>query len=302
MPNTINLITKYVPLLDEVYQTASKTSILDVPNELIQETAQAKSVLVPKITMDGLADYDTDNGFTNGAASLTWETHTFTQDRGRSFSIDAMQNEETAGVAFGSVAGNFIREKVVPEVDAYRFSAYAAKAGTTKAEDLTADTVLDAIDAGIAAMDDAEVPESERVLFVSVTVYNLMKQSPAISRRFDVQTENGNVNRKIETFDGMPIVKVPKVRFKTEYVFNDGKTAGQEAGGFTPAAGALDINFMIVHKRAVVQLTKTALPRVFNPETNQTAHAWKFDYRLYHDAWCLENKTDGIYVSTVDPA
>jgi len=297
MANYIELIQKYVPLLDAKYAAESKSSVLDVQSDLIRETANAKSVLIPKMVLQGLGDYDRTNGFIKGNVTLEWVTHTFTQDRGRTFMIDAMDNEETAMVAFASLSGEFIRTQVAPELDAYRFSTYASKAENSVQEALTKDNIIAAIDTAIGTLDDAEVPEGDRVLFVSVPAYNLMKGTNELVKRFDVQTGSGNVDRRIETFDGMQVVKVPSTRFKTAYVFNDGKTAGQESGGFTPDINAKAINFMLVSKSAVVQIVKLALPRVFTPEQNQEAHAWKFDYRLYHDAWVLDNKKNGIYVS-----
>lgn len=297
MANSIELIQKYVPLLDAKYAAESKSSVLDVQSDLIRETANAKSVLIPKMILSGLGDYDRSNGFVKGNVTLEWVTHTFSKDRGRSFQIDAMDNEETAMVAFASLSGEFIRTQVAPELDAYRFSTYSAKAGNSVEEALTKDNIIAAIDTAISTLDDAEVPEGDRVLFVSVPAYNLMKGTNELIKRFDVQASNGNVDRRIEIFDGMQVVKVPATRFKTAYTFNDGKTAGQENGGFTPDINAKAINFMIVSKSAVVQIVKLALPRVFSPEVNQEAHAWKFDYRLYHDAWVLDNKKDGIYVS-----
>jgi len=302
MANSIELIQKYVPLLDAKYAAESKSSVLDVQSDLIRETANAKSVLIPKMILSGLGDYDRSNGFVKGNVTLEWVTHTFSKDRGRSFQIDAMDNEETAMVAFASLSGEFIRTQVAPELDAYRFSTYSAKAGNSVEETLTKDNIITAIDTAIGTLDDAEVPEGDRVLFVSVPVYNLMKGTNELVKRFDVQASNGNVDRRIETFDGIQVVKVPSARFKTAYIFRDGKTSGQEEGGFTPDVESEAINFMVISKSAVVQIVKLALPRVFTPEQNQEAHAWKFDYRLYHDAWVLDNKEDGIYVSVVPSA
>ncbi len=70
--------------------------------------------VIPKMSMDGLGDYSRSGGFVGGDADLTWQTHTFSQDRGRAFQVDNMDNEETAGVAFGKLAGEFIRTKVSP--------------------------------------------------------------------------------------------------------------------------------------------------------------------------------------------
>ncbi len=298
MSNTINLASKYLPILDEKYVVESKTSILDVNSTLIRETADAKTILLPKTTLQGLADYNRNSGFVAGDTTLEWESHTFSQDRGRTFTIDSMDNQESAGVAFGTLAGEFIRSYVAPEVDAYRFAKYYSKAGNSlQTSSPAASSIIDLIDTGIGTLDDAEVPENNRVMFVSVAVYNLMKQSSDIAKRFDVTTNTGNVNRKIETFDDMPIVKVPKGRFYSAYTFYDGTTSGQTAGGFVKATDAVEINFMIVDKEAVLQLVKTAKPRIFDPNTNQTADGWKFDYRLYHDAFVPDNKVNGIYVN-----
>lgn len=299
MANTIELAKIYLPLLDEVYQNAAVTSILDVNNAMVRDTGMANSVLIPKMLLQGLGDYDKAAGFVKGDVTLSWETHTFTQDRGRTFQVDAVDNEETLQVAFGSLAAEFIRTKVVPEVDAYRFATYADKAGTVEDADLTDSTTLAAIDTAIMTMDEAEVPAEGRILFITPTVYNLLKSSDAISRRFDVQTGNGNVDRRIELFDGMQVRKVPQTRFYSAITLLDGSTTGQEDGGYSKASAGLNLNFMLIHPSAVVQITKTAMPRIFDPMTNQSANAWKFDYRLYHDTFVPDNKVNGIYAHTV---
>jgi len=42
-----------------------------------------KDIKIPKLTMDGLGNYDRNLGFTQGASTLVYETKTMTQDRGR---------------------------------------------------------------------------------------------------------------------------------------------------------------------------------------------------------------------------
>ena len=98
------------------------------------------------------------------------------------------------------------------------------------------------------------------------------------------------------SFDEMPIVKVPQTRFYTAVTLGDGKS--NAAGGYAKAEGAKDINFMIVDRASVIQLIKHGKIRVFDPDTNQSADAYKVDYRVYHDAWVLNNKKNGIYCHT----
>ena len=116
MANVIALRKQYSTLLDEVYKLASLTAVLDGPNELVREGANANEILIPKLSMQGLADYNRQTGYVAGDVTLEYETKKCAYDRGRMFTIDAMDNIESAGVAFGRLSGEFIRTKVVPEL------------------------------------------------------------------------------------------------------------------------------------------------------------------------------------------
>lgn len=285
MANSIALVTKYLPYLDQVYAYASRTAVLDAPADLVRQTADAKTVMIAKTSMDGLANYDRNTGFVDGAATLTWESKTLSFDRGRSFSIDAMDDLETLGIAFGTLASEFIRTKVVPEVDALRFAKYAT-GGTTKADGaLDASSIVEAIDAGMAAMKEAEVDLTGAYLFITPTLLNAVKNSDKFTRPL---TPGQNPNRNFGAYDELSVIEVPQSRFYTT------ATAGTD--GFT--TGGNPINFMIVNPSAVLQVAKHAKLRVFDPDVNQKADAYKIDYRIYHDAWTFENKKAGIYTST----
>ena len=298
MANAIQTISKYLPYLDQVYAYASRSAILDTAGSLVKETADAKTVLIAKTSMSGLGNYDRngEKGFLNGDVSLSWESHTFTQDRGRSFQIDAMDDQETLGTAFGTLAGEFLRTRVTPEIDAVRFDKYATAAGLTKAEAISdPEEAVAAIDLAITEMKENEVDLTGAVLFLTPTIFTLIKNSEKFTRPL---TPGENPNRNFGMYDELLVVEVPQTRFYKGITVHDGKTSGQEVGGYAKAAGGKDINFMIVSPAAVVQLTKHAKMRVFDPDTNQGADAWKVDYRIYHDAWVLENKTKGIYAHT----
>ena len=132
MPNNITLAQQFVPLLDEIYKLASLTSGLDGSPELVKEGANAGELIIPMLSMQGLADYSRNSGYVDGDVSLTNETVRCNFDRGRMFTVDTMDDLETAGIAFGRLAGEFIRTKVVPELDAFRFACYAGKSGISK--------------------------------------------------------------------------------------------------------------------------------------------------------------------------
>lgn len=292
MANTIALAQKYLPILDEVYKQAAKTSFLDAQDVRF---INANTVQLFKMSMDGLGAYNRSTGFVTGDVKGEWESMVLTQDRGRAFIVDSMDNEETIGMAFGKLAGEFIRTKVAPEIDAYTFATLAGTSDILGANgDLTVGTtdVAPLIENATEAMDAEEVPDTGRVIFMSETCYNAMKQK--IDRQ--LANENG-VNTNVETYNGMRIIRVPQARFNTKITLYNGTTDGQEAGGFiVPASTSYKINFMIVHPSAVIKVAKHVLPRIFSPQEYQQADAWKFDYRIYHDVFVEENKIKGIYL------
>ena len=286
MPNTIALAKKYVALLDEVYQQSALTSVLESDSELPSAGANTNEIIVPKLSMDGLADYDRNSGYVSGDVDLTWETVKFNYERGRKFSVDAMDDEETQNVAFGKLAGEFVRTKVVPELDAFRFATYAGTEGVSKKEETLADgvAVMQAIETAVSAMDEAEVPYEDRYLFITPTKLNAVKSLDTTKSR-----------ELLASFAS--IVKVPQTRFYTAIDLLDGKQGGEEKGGYKKASGAKDINFMVVHKGAVLQFTKHAVPKIITPDANQNSDAWLYGYRNNGLCDVYENKVAGIYVS-----
>lgn len=294
MANSFTLAQKYLPLLDAVYRQSSRTAILDATG--IQFVG-ANTVKVYKTSMDGLGNYARNTGFVKGDVTGTWETLTLTKDRGRSFMVDAMDNEETMDMAFGTLAGEFIRTKVAPEIDAYRFATLAGKTGilTGTAADIAIGTtdVPGLVDTAEKDMNEAEVPYEGRILFISETAYAGLRAK--VTRT--VMNDERGINHEIETYDGMRIVRVPQARFYTAITLQDGSTSGQTAGGYVgTATTGYPINFMIIHPSAVTAVTKHVVPRIFSPDVNQTADAWKFDYRVYHDIFAYDNKVKGIYL------
>lgn len=286
MANNIALFKKYIGLLDEVYQVESKTAGLESSKDLARDGANANEIIIPKISMDGLANIDRAGGgkYVAGNVSLVMETVKFNFDRGRQFLVDAMDDEETAGVAFGQLAGEFIRTKVVPELDAFRFAKYAELAGTAQTGAIADGAAfLTALVNATTALDDAEVPESERYLFATPTLINA------------IMCLNTTESREIlDKFAA--ITKVPQARFYTAIEQKDGTTAGEEAGGYAKATAGKDINFMIIHKPALMQYTKHKVTKIFSPDQVQDADGWKFNFRAYGLADVYENKVMGVYL------
>ena len=288
MPNSIALAEKFLPILDGVYKRESLTARLLGANSLIRFDG-ANKVSVFKTNPDGLADYSRNNGFVNGSVTAGWESYTLSKDRGVSLSIDRMDNEETLGMAFGTLAGEFARVKEVPELDAYRFAKMASANGISSASAaITVGTtdVPGLIDTAEQVMGDDEVPYEGRILFVSEKAYAGLKAK--ITRYL---RNEGEVQRNVEMYNDMEVVRVPKARFNTAVTLYDGTSNF----GFAPTAGGYPINFMIVHPSAILPVVKHEIVNIFSPDENQSADAWKVNIRLYHDIFVLDQKLKGIY-------
>lgn len=286
MANKITTAGKFIPLLDEVYRTVSLTAKLDGPEELVRQGANANELIIPMIELQGLGDYDRNSGYVSGDVTLTNETVKCNFDRGRMFTVDNMDDADSAGIAFGRLAGEFIRTKVAPELDAFRFASYASKEGVTqKAENLSdGAAVLAALRVATNAMDEAEVPMEDRHLFITPTLDGMIAdldttKSREILSRFASKT------------------LVPQTRFYTAIDQKDGHTGGQEAGGYAKAEGGKELNFMVIHKPALIQFEKHVAPKIVTPDQNQEADAYKYGYRNVGVADVYKNKLAGVYAS-----
>lgn len=288
MANTIVLAERFLPILDGIYKKASLTSRLDALDERVRFVG-ANKIEVFKTEMNGFGDYSRANGFPKGSVTSGWEDYTLAVDRGISLDIDAMDNEETLGMAFGTLQSEFIRTQEVPEVDAYRFAKLAGTTGINAATpaDITVGTTdcPALIDVAEEVLGDDEVPEDGRLLYVSEKFYAGIK-----AKTTRILANENNVQREIEVFNGMEVIRVPKGRFNTAITLNNGATNF----GFT--VGGYPINFMIIAPSAVFSVLKHREPRIFEPAVNQDKDAWKFDLRLYHDIFVYDNKVKGIYL------
>ena len=182
--------------------------------------------------------------------------------------------------------GEFLRTKVVPEIDAFRLAEYAQNAGTSTTGTLsTGANVITALRAAHAAMDEAEVPMEGRILFITSALKGAVDDLDTTASRAAMDLAS-------------QVVVVPQSRFYTAITLGSNgytKRAASGSGDSAVAAGT-DINFLLIHKPAVIQFTKHVAPKVVTPEQNQDADAWKFGYRIVSIADVYENKVKGVYL------
>ena len=287
MANAIALAKNYISILDEVYCNASVTADLTSDNTMVRAGANANEIIYPQISVSGLGDYSRNSGYTNGSVNLEWKTAKFNYDRGTKISVDVMDNEESRDIAFTMAGAELMRTKVAPEADAFVFATLAGTAGISKATPATYADATEFLSALIEAknkMDEDEVPEEGRILYATPTLMNGVMALDTTKSR---EILNSFTVKK----------KVPQSRFYTAIDLLDGKSPSEEAGHYKKATEGKDINFMIVHKPAVIKFDKHTVSDIIPASANPSADADIAKYRKYGIVDVFKNKVAGIYLS-----
>lgn len=272
----INLATKFLPYVDEIFKAESKKSLLTNDNF---SWSGAHTIKVYKISTATMSDYDragTGSGKTGSrygtlqSLNATTEEMTLTKDRSFTFAIDKMDTDETAQqLAGASALARQQREVVIPEIDSYVYGVMTTNAGNKPAaKAMTSDIIYDEIIAGSEALDNAEVPETGRVLVVTPTIYKLMKQSPDITLETDIG-QDMRIKGVIGNLDGLTVIKVPASRLPE------------------------DFGFMIAHPSATVAPTKLEDYKVHSDPPGISGNL--VEGRIVYDAFVLDNKVKAIY-------
>ena len=330
--NSFALIEKYLPnAVDKYFFEDSKTAILEQGSKFVdvkfEETGYVK---IASILLDGLGDYyqtqansedylspatprptepsqyaayagnlgsGLRDGFPIGGADLKWEIFRLQYVRGRQLRIDYIQNEETAGVVIGNAVEEFNRTKVIPEVDATRFSIIAAQAsvslGNLFQEDISANQIISKFNAALEWLSEHEVSKEDVIIYVNPSVMSLIRNTTELTKfitQGDYRSDAG-INFTVNKYNGYPIIEVPSNRFFTNVLTTN--------NGFRPQASSKLINFMILSKKAVTPIRKLEYNKVYGPEQSGLVgyHGYLINYLLYHGVVVPQNKVTGVYVS-----
>ena len=271
----IDLVTKYLPYVDEIFTKESKKSLLT--NQDFEWTG-AHTVKVYKITTADMEDYGrsgpkTGNWSRYGTVQgldATTEEFTLRKDRSFTFAIDKLDEDETAGqLAAASALARQQRQVIIPEVDTYTYGVMAAGAGAKPAAvTLTAENIYTEILKAGTALDNADVPEDNRQLVVTPDVYQLMKRCKDIV----METNIGNdlrIRGVIANLDGTNVIKAPAARLPKNF------------------------GFMLAHPVATVAPTKLEDYKIHRDPPGISGSL--VEGRICYDAFVLDNKAKAIY-------
>ena len=260
------------------------------------------TVQIPRVSTTGLGDYTRDGGassYAAGSVTQVFDPYVFTMDRSAQFTLDAMDNDETAFVVnSSSIIADFNRRNVIPEVDSYRYSTVFDYANlNTKLTSYTPAkaTIYSQLKSDLANIEDIVGPGAELIITMSVPALNILEQSTELSRELSSddltagQTSEGkDISVKVKSIDGHPIVKVSSARMKSLYSFTT---------GFAADANALDVNWLITARNVPIAAVKRDNLKMFDPGTNQQSDGWLMQYRQYHDLWITSEGVSGIWAN-----
>ncbi len=278
---SIELVTKFQPYVDELFKNESKRNSLT--NQDFDWTG-AHTIKIYKVSTSQMNDYDRSGTGENWsrygaieALSATTQEMKLTRDRSFTFAIDKLDDDETARQLQAATAlARQLREVVVPEIDSYTYAAMTANAGHKPAAvALDPDNIYGEILKGSDALDNAEVPETNRVLLVTPATYALMQKSPDITLDSDIGQEQ-RLRGVIGILDGATVVKVPAIRLPKNF------------------------GFMLAHPSATVCPLK--LEDYSIHENPPGISGSLVEGRVCYDTFVLDNKKTAIYYQAVAAA
>lgn len=288
----INYVDQFRTQLEQKYARELTSSDLTSNNINFIGT---KTIKIPRLDLAGYGEHARTGGWNRKDLSNDFETKVLAHDRDVEFYVDAMDIDETNQIlSAGNITTTFETEYAIPETDAYRYSKIFYEytttfSGTADTTALTAANVLTVFDQFMEDMDEAGVPESGRILYVTAAVNTMLKNAEAVQRNIMVNGSNdGTLNRVVRSLDSVKIVSVPSDRLKTAYDFTT---------GFVPAVGAKQINMMLVHPRSVIAVNKHNALYLWAPGSHTGGDGWLYQNRQYGDLFLLERKIAGVKIN-----
>ncbi len=317
MANKIGLIEKYTrDAVVQILAAESKSRVLEADAKRINlDFAGGNIVKVLNLEFDGLSDYkraansdytaaagytefnagdSTGRGYLASDVGAEWETFQLAYHRGAQLKIDRADDEENAGLLVGHAVSEFVRTKVIPEIDATRFSKLAGFTNTLLGNRveaaISANEIITKFNAAIEWLTEAESVAENQVFFVSPAVMTLVRNTTELQKKLtqdEYRSRTEGVTFAITKYDGRIIEEVPSSRFFTEV------NVGLK--GYFPKETSKIINFLLVDKTVALPVVKVDNVRIFTPEQVQDFNGYKINFELYHDLFVPAKLQSAVY-------
>lgn len=289
MPNTVNYATQFEKEIMQKYSRELLTADLTTQNVTF---VGANKIKIPYVSVTGYKDHSRNGGFNRGSVQNQFMEKTLSFDRDIEFFVDAMDVDETnQALSAANITNTFITEQDVPETDCYRLSKlhtdFTALGGTVTQDAVTAATILDKFDTLMEEMDEDEVPEEGRILYLTPNIYTMLKQAEKITRSLDV-TRQASIDRHVRNLDEVKMVRVPSSRMKTVYDFTE---------GYKPGAAAKQMNMILVHPKSVIASQKHSYIKLWPEGTHTNGDGYLYQNRKYGDLFLIDNRVQGVKIN-----
>lgn len=291
----LNYAEMYMQALQQRYAVGLRFNALyDSPNNANIRWVNEKTIHIPRITVGGYVDVNRDvvGSFTRRADN-DWEVKTLQHDREFRTLVDPMDIDETnLAITIANITRVFNDEEKIPEMDKYMaskiYTEYTKYGGVAREETLTNDNILGIFDEMMEGMDEAEVPQDGRILYVTPAVNTILKTAEKIQRTLDIRGGSAAINRNIRSLDEVTIVVVPSSRMKTLYNFTDGAVVDD---------AAVQITMILIHPTAIISPQRYDFVSLDEPSAG-TGGKWLYYERKYWDIFAIEKKVPGIMIVT----
>ena len=298
--NTISARAKiFSQILDEKVVASLTSGILSANSSRVQFVG-GDEVKIPVIKTKGLGNYDRTSGYASSSLEFGYQTKRFRFDRSFKFGIDAMDEDETAGILNTSNAlAVFAKQDEAPEIDSARYSSLYADiarlGGRITQYTPDKDTILTRLYDDFGHIQNIVGEQEQLYCFMSGKAYRVLTQSSELNRTMETQeiTGQNGVTLKVNSLDGVAIIPVPSLRMKTEYAFKDTK-------GFAPKLFAGEMNWLIVGAGAAIAIEKHNNTKIIQAANSELYDADQLMGRLVHDCWLFDEQVDTCAVSLLE--
>lgn len=296
-------------IMDEVITQEVKTGAMTANSAMIEATHEANKFKVATATTQGLGDYSKTLGYPMGSATLKWQEYTLRYDRARGFMLDNIDIMQTGGLASATyMFSEFMRQKVVPEIDSLRIAGVAQRAieknpdGVAYSQALTTANIIAKLREGLNVIFQKYHTRTGNIIYMDYAYKSVLESSKEFT---NVRTIAGagtgsNIDMWVDAIDGNTIVWVPTAYMKTSFDLQDGNTSGEEDGGVVASADAKSINFLITAPGVCNGIVSVQSEKFIPKEQNILADADFIALRIYHDVIVMDEQCPGLYMSIAE--
>ena len=285
----LNYAEQYARALANAYPSVLHFAALrSAENDSRYQWVNGNTIKIPTLTTTGRVDADRDTiTVAKRNYNNAWELKTLRNHRKWSTLLHPMDIDETNQVAsIQNITQVYNETQKFPEMDSYLISRlyadWVAAGGKADTTVLTEENILQKFDAFMEAMDEARVPASGRILYVTPAINTVLKNAKELSR--SIKNGESAISRSVHSLDDVRIESVPSSLMKTIYDFTEGAV---------PGVGTKQIHMLLVHPSAVITPEKYAFSQLDAPSAGSEGKYVYFE-EAYDDVFILNQRKDAL--------